>query len=133
MSWLKSSGNCYNTDSFFAVHGGPDDYLEQYMYAPTFPIGISQNLFLCGHTHIQVYLNENGKQFCNPGSVGQPRDSDPKAAFAILHSNKTIENRRVEYNIQETAAACKDAGYDSRFYSGLFSGEPIKSMKGSVS
>ena len=39
----------------------------------------------------------------NPGSVGQPRDGDPRAAYAIIEDNR-IELKRVEYPIEETIA-----------------------------
>jgi diadenosine tetraphosphatase ApaH/serine/threonine PP2A family protein phosphatase len=39
----------------------------------------------------------------NPGSVGQPRDGDPRASYAILDSDtSTWEYRRVEYSIEIT-------------------------------
>jgi diadenosine tetraphosphatase ApaH/serine/threonine PP2A family protein phosphatase len=39
----------------------------------------------------------------NPGSVGQPRDGDPRAAFALLdRSAATVDFRRVEYDVKET-------------------------------
>ncbi len=43
----------------------------------------------------------NGKrQIINPGSVGQPRDADPRAAYAILDFEKNIfEHRRIDYDI----------------------------------
>ncbi|MFZ0544254.1 MAG: metallophosphoesterase family protein [Candidatus Promineifilaceae bacterium] len=54
--------------------------------------------------HLPVYgqsLNLNGNRLIiNPGSVGQPRDSDPRAAYAILDTNKmTWEHFRVAYDI----------------------------------
>jgi hypothetical protein len=39
----------------------------------------------------------------NPGSVGNPRDGDPRAAYAIIHNNK-IELKRTAYPIEETIA-----------------------------
>ena len=47
----------------------------------------------------------------NPGSVGQPRDRDPRAAYAIYDSeNRTVALRRVEYPVKETAEEIRDAG-----------------------
>ena len=46
-------------------------------------------------------LPENGKTIITVGSVGQPRDKDPRAAYAILDHNRVIF-RRVEYDLQTT-------------------------------
>jgi diadenosine tetraphosphatase ApaH/serine/threonine PP2A family protein phosphatase len=46
----------------------------------------------------------------NPGSVGQPRDRDPRAAYAIYDSKeKTWEARRVEYNVTEVQQRIREA------------------------
>jgi diadenosine tetraphosphatase ApaH/serine/threonine PP2A family protein phosphatase len=47
----------------------------------------------------------------NPGSVGQPRDRDPRSAYAIYDSGaKTWEPRRTVYNIREVQQRIRDAG-----------------------
>lgn len=47
----------------------------------------------------------------NPGSVGQPRDRDPRAAYAVYDSeNSTWEARRVEYDVQEVQQHIREAG-----------------------
>ncbi len=47
----------------------------------------------------------------NPGSVGQPRDGDPRAAYAIYDSDrKLVTLRRVEYPVAKTALAIEQAG-----------------------
>ncbi len=47
----------------------------------------------------------------NPGSVGQPRDRDPRAAYAIFDpEERTWEARRVEYNIAEVQERIRQAG-----------------------
>ena len=48
----------------------------------------------------------------NPGSVGQPRDFNPKAAYAIYDSKtQTIELCRVDYDIATTQQKIRDAGF----------------------
>jgi diadenosine tetraphosphatase ApaH/serine/threonine PP2A family protein phosphatase len=51
-----------------------------------------------------IFNIKRGKvYFINPGSVGQPRDSDPRAAFGILDTETNIYKQvRVEYNIEDT-------------------------------
>ena len=47
----------------------------------------------------------------NPGSVGQPRDRDPRSAYAIYDSTaNTWEPRRVTYNIPEVQQRIREAG-----------------------
>jgi diadenosine tetraphosphatase ApaH/serine/threonine PP2A family protein phosphatase len=51
----------------------------------------------------------------NPGSVGQPRDRDPRSAYAIFHpKEKTWEPRRVAYDIQSVQKRILDAGLPPR-------------------
>lgn len=51
-----------------------------------------------GHKH-QL---DDRKTLCNVGSVGQPRDGNPKSCYVIL-DNRTLHYRRVAYNIEATA------------------------------
>lgn len=85
----------------------------------------TKRLAFCGHSHIPVILsdepayidphdfvdepfelNEKRKYIINVGSVGQPRDHDPRSCYVILDTEKqTVRYRRVEYGIEETVAA----------------------------
>jgi diadenosine tetraphosphatase ApaH/serine/threonine PP2A family protein phosphatase len=85
-------------------------------------------LTLVGHTHCQrawrvwrgdvSYVEgatvalEPGRQYVvNPGSVGQPRDRDPRAAYAIWDGEaEALELRRVEYDIAAAAERIRAAG-----------------------
>jgi diadenosine tetraphosphatase ApaH/serine/threonine PP2A family protein phosphatase len=55
---------------------------------------------------------EDGKLFfINPGSVGQPRDGDARAAYAIYDAERRdVELVRVEYDRQKTADKVRQAG-----------------------
>ena len=48
------------------------------------------------------YTLDQRKTLCNVGSVGQPRDNNPKSCYVIL-DNQTIHYRRIAYNIEATA------------------------------
>jgi diadenosine tetraphosphatase ApaH/serine/threonine PP2A family protein phosphatase len=66
----------------------------------------------------------SGEWLVNPGSVGQPRDGDPRAAWLMLDTEKwTATFRRVEYPIDDAARAIIDAGLPrslaDRLYQGL--------------
>ena len=52
---------------------------------------------------MQFNLVVDGTVVVNPGSVGQPRDGDPRAAYAVIDGNK-IELKRVAYPIDQVIA-----------------------------
>ena len=92
------------------VHGDPVTIFG-YIYGNTeelFEASIKKALdfvdtdyLMVGHSHIQGhYSNGSGKTYINPGSVGQPRDRDPTAAYGIVDFEKgTHELIRVPYAI----------------------------------
>lgn len=60
---------------------------------------------------VVIALGEASKSLVNVGSVGQPRDEDPRAAYALFDSKQqTVELRRVQYDIDLEAAMFRDAG-----------------------
>ncbi len=125
VEWLRMSVPSIvdGTDVYF--HGGPDDPVDQYLYAISdadFPDG-ARRLF-AGHTHVQALLDVGGKTFCNPGAVGQPRDGDPRAAFAIV-SKDGITLHRVEYDIERTALRMQQSGFPAKCYENLYIGAQI--------
>jgi len=51
------------------------------------------------------------RSILNPGSVGQPRDRDPRSAYAIFNTEGPVwEPRRVDYNIAEVQQRIREAG-----------------------
>ena len=88
------------------VHATPRDPLDE--YAPNDPEfwgrrleHVDADIICVGHTHHPYVLEIDGKLVINPGSVGQPRDGDPRASYAVLEHEK-IELKRVEYPVDET-------------------------------
>ena len=60
----------------------------------------------------------------NPGGVGQPRDSDPRAAWLLLDTDTWKATwRRVEYPIDEAARAIEEAGLPQILAERLYSGQ----------
>ena len=56
-------------------------------------------------------LREGSKYLVNPGSVGQPRDGDPRAAYAIVDTTaRAVELIRIRYAVEETQAKVVKAG-----------------------
>jgi len=91
---------------FFMVHATPRDPLDEYATAdPKFweqRLRDLQGCVICvGHTHFPYVLEVGDNLVVNPGSVGQPRDGDPRASYAIIDSHR-VELKRVEYPLEET-------------------------------
>lgn len=90
---------------FLLVHGTPRDPLDEYLMcdpeAWTKRVAHTGADIVCvGHTHMQFNIQAGSTVVLNPGSVGQPRDGDPRAAYAIIDNGK-IELKRVDYPIDE--------------------------------
>ena len=64
-----------------------------------------------------------GEWLVNPGSVGQPRDGDPRASYLMLDTDAwTASFHRVEYPIDEAAEAIIDAGLPRELADRLYLG-----------
>lgn len=93
------------------VHASPRDQL--FGYVPTdapdrvwqdalAPAGRPSFVFV-GHTHDQFTRQIGGTTIVNPGTVGLPKDGDPRAAYAIF-DNGRLELRRVAYDVERAVA-----------------------------
>jgi diadenosine tetraphosphatase ApaH/serine/threonine PP2A family protein phosphatase len=71
-------------------------------------VGVARLLF--GHTHLpfQRTAARGNIDLVNPGSVGMPFDHDPRAAYALLHDDGTIEHRRVAYDHEASARQVRE-------------------------
>ncbi len=137
-------------DPFGICHGSPRDE-DEYVTTPSeadqvFP-HLDLPLTFFGHTHIQggfflqrrqvgripavprnhveavFELTPDALYLINPGSVGQPRDGDSRAAYAIFDSDqKTVTLRRVNYPVEKTADEIKAAGLPDMLALRLFQG-----------
>ena len=93
---------------FLMVHATPRDPLDEYLLKDSSIWAkrlqnVDADIVCVGHTHMQFKLEINNVLVINPGSVGLPRDGDPRAAFAIIEDNR-IELKRIAYPIEETVA-----------------------------
>lgn len=81
----------------------PDDYFERIMDAAR------TDVLVCGHTHLPYHkVLPSGRQIINAGSVGKPKDHDPRAGYVVLAVNGRdlkVDFMRVSYDIERTAAA----------------------------
>ena len=121
------------------AHGSPRDPIWEYvMNALTARINLgffSTPWCFIGHSHMQVVFQQCARRdsvdivvlppgegyelteraILNPGSVGQPRDHNPRAAYALFYPEKKIwEPRRVEYDIQAVKTRILEAGLPPR-------------------
>jgi diadenosine tetraphosphatase ApaH/serine/threonine PP2A family protein phosphatase len=89
-------------------HGSPRDPLWEYVFDTRTAVGAMAGTgalrFCVGHTHVPAtFRGGDGKLMINPGSVGQPRDGDPRASYALLDlAGATVDFRRVDYDVKET-------------------------------
>jgi diadenosine tetraphosphatase ApaH/serine/threonine PP2A family protein phosphatase len=113
-------------------HASPRDPVWEYVLSPGIAYAAlaatSADLVLVGHSHIalefrlsttalataadgiEVDLGED-RWLLNPGSVGQPRDGDPRAAWLLLDLDaQRATFRRVEYDIEKTQAEIRERG-----------------------
>ncbi len=125
-------------DDFTLVHGTLRDPIWEYLTsyeAAAGHLALQETRFgLFGHTHMPTAVVEDqtlphgcelyrysgderleladGERFImNPGSVGQPRDGDPRASYALYDSKESMMTwRRVEYNIAATQKLMEAAG-----------------------
>lgn len=133
LKWLKSLKPDFDTNEISFRHGGWNDAIEQRIKVFDFNWvkGFPQKMFFSGHTHIQGVQQDElgGKVYCNPGSVGQPRDDDSRAAYAIVNADGSIELRRVEYDIDEIVKQMKLANQGDWIWKGLYTGEKVGGNK----
>jgi putative phosphoesterase len=94
---------------FMAVHATPRDPLYEYL-GPDRDAWIerarsmSTDVLLVGHTHLQFRVDAGDRVIVNPGSVGQPKDGDPRAAFAVIDDGE-VTLHRAAYDVEETVGA----------------------------
>ena len=127
MAYLDGLEPQHFEKGYTLAHGSPRQPVWEYILDPltaelNFP-AFKTPICLVGHTHVPIsfYMPDSsddhlcqpraprykqpvslasGRWIINPGSVGQPRDGNPRAAYAILDPEAgTLEHRRVEYPI----------------------------------
>ena len=114
---------------YLLVHSHPAPEREDaYVYPEEFPnldrhMGDYDGIVL-GHTHVQGERSVAGGVVVNPGSVGQPRDGDPDAGYAVLDTQTDeVDLRRVAYDVDRVSEAVADAGLPERTAARLYKGE----------
>jgi putative phosphoesterase len=106
------------------VHGSPrkvNEYLFEDKPASLYErlaAAESAAVLVFGHTHKPWVHEYGGVLFVNCGSVGKPKDGDPRGAFAVLTPGAgglEVRIERVEYDADEVAAEVRAAGLPTEF------------------
>ena len=127
-------------EPYTLAHGSPrqpvwEYILDRYIAQDNFKL-LTTPYCLVGHTHQPIIFREIGphgqcteeapdyeaprmlgdeRLIINPGSVGQPRDGNPDAAYALLDLEEALwEYRRVAYDIELTQSRMRAAGLPER-------------------
>jgi calcineurin-like phosphoesterase family protein len=97
-----------------AVHGSPISDVRSFLPEPgpdddVLLGGVDARRLIFGHTHLPFRRRgPDGVELINPGSVGMPFDGDPRAAYAVIGDDGTVDHRRVAYDHLASAAAVRD-------------------------
>ena len=134
LAWLRSLRPQGAEDGVGLYHASPRDTVWEYVLSSLLAelcLDVApQRLCLIGHSHVALSFVRpegeaaageprrggdlldvaRGEWLLNPGSVGQPRDGDPRAAWLLLDTTRwTAEWRRIDYDIGAAAAAIRAA------------------------
>lgn len=114
--WLSQALLYIKKDNCTMVHGGWTDPIDEYI-TPTegYFSRLEKGFYFSGHTHIQRIFESDGRIYCNPGSVGQPRDGDNRAAFCLF-DGINIYLKRVKYDIEKVASLMEENGFSGYYY-----------------
>ena len=87
------------------IHGSPrdvDEYIFPENVSAHFLASTKADILVLGHTHVQFKKAYSLGIVLNPGSVGQPRDENPEAAFAVFDTaTGEIELHRTSYDVEK--------------------------------
>jgi predicted phosphodiesterase len=143
--YLKSLPKDFENDLMVLTHDEPCipgsmEYITKIKEAYDTFSAFHQSMCFYGHTHLpgifekennevfykrdnKIFLKEGNKYLINPGSVGQPRDKDPRLSYIIFDSeNNVVEFYRVEYDVEKAARYILNAGLPAIFANRLFRG-----------
>lgn len=135
LAFLRELPSHLEKDEVTLAHGSPREPIWEYIM-DTYTATVNFDHFstpycMVGHSHIPfIYAHEAGeeravrqvvrpgeivplpgKALLNPGSVGQPRDNDPRASYALFdRQERTWVNRRVEYDVGAVQDRMREAG-----------------------
>lgn len=128
VGYLRGLEPLVHRDGLCLCHGSPRDPIREYVFADTPDEELEEiaqagkaDVVLMGHTHVPMDLTVGEVRLLNPGAVGQPRDGDPRASFALYDAETGgFEVVRLEYDVEGAAEAIDEAGLPA------FNGERLR-------
>ena len=144
--FLAALAPAARTDGVDLYHASARDPVWEYILTEeaarvTFELA-RESLILVGHSHVALALRRDrdaiagglapagaeveldGQWLLNPGSVGQPRDGDPRAAWLVLDLERRFASfRRTEYPVEKTQAEMRARGLPQMLAARLARGE----------
>lgn len=136
--WLDALPLRLEPGGITLVHGSPRDPLREYIVSMGVALAnlriLETPYGLHGHTHVPIAFIDDGddlailepddatslrldarRALLNPGSVGQPRDGDPRASYLVLETDEpSVTWHRVAYDFAPVQAAIRAAGLPRR-------------------
>jgi predicted phosphodiesterase len=133
LAWLRSLEPAGKSEDVALFHGSARDPVWEYVLsdesAATTLLLTTEQIVLVGHSHVALQVALRGTELegglapdgtvlglgearwlLNPGSVGQPRDGDPHAAYLVLDLDaRTATFRRVPYDVARTQEEMREA------------------------
>jgi len=116
----------------YMAHGSPDDNLWEYVSPTThsdlfdhYLEKVEADAIALGHTHVPFSWESGRGRVFNPGSVGQPRDGDSRASYALVtlgEGRTDVALKRVVYDIDAAAGKISAAGLPAVLGARLYSG-----------
>jgi len=114
------------------VHGSPRR-INEYLYKDRADASfermldtVDADVLVCGHTHLPYHTElPSGRHVINAGSVGKPKDGDPRACYVTLAANDelAVTFHRVEYDIERAASAIEATDMPDPYADMLRAGE----------
>ncbi len=115
------------------VHGSPRR-VNEYLYEDRPASSLERlldlanaDVLVCGHTHLPYHrILPSGRHVVNAGSVGKPKDGDPRAGYVVLSADGTtlhVKFVRVPYDVEAAATAIEQSAMPSEFATMLRTGK----------
>lgn len=80
---------------------------------------VDADVMVCGHTHLPYHkVLPSGRHVVNAGSVGKPKDGDPRAGYVVLSTaagELEVEFHRVDYDVEQAASAIETSDMPSEY------------------
>lgn len=120
LEWILNLPRTCEVEDYLVTHSHPDSaqldtYVRPRMFSSmTQHLDDYDGLFL-GHTHVQHAENADDRLVLNPGSVGQPRDQDKRAAYAVVDTDENSATlHRTEYDIELVQQQVREENLEPR-------------------